>query len=400
MRAWLMVIACMATTALGGCGGGGGGGSTTSAAQPLVAVALNLSQPRVEIGKKIFEDPSLSASGKMSCASCHVLANGHADPTGTFLPLGGPNLDRQGLRSSPMLHYLYANREFRFENGEPFGGFTWDGRANSLAEQAAGPFFSDVEMANLDLADVMAKIRNATWFAEFLATYEVPAGASDETIFESVKTAIATYQLGETDYRLFNSKYDRVLDGNDQLTAAEARGLGLFNDPNKGNCAACHTSTPQANGDKPLFTNFGYYALGVPRAASVKNLSDPTFFDLGLCGPNRHDLAGRADLCGKFKTPSLRNIEVSGPYFHNAAIATLEDAVRFHVTRDTDAGRWYPMNGGVVKPYNDLPEQYHGNVVRIAPFNRSAGDAPALSEAEIGDVVAFLRTLTDVIEDP
>lgn len=388
------VAGLSAALALAACGGNS---AAPSAVVASAAAALDLSPARVEIGKLIFEDPSLSASGAQSCASCHEAARAHADPVGTFLPMGGPALDQQGLRSSPMLHYLYANREFRFENGEPFGGFTWDGRADTLASQAAGPFFAAVEMANTNVADVMAKVRAASWFASFLTTFGVSASDSDESLFETLKVAIATYQLGDSDYLLFNSKYDRVLDGQATLTEAEARGLALFNDPNKGNCAACHTSTPQANGDKPLFTNFGYYALGVPRNASVRTTSYPSFFDLGLCGPNRNDLSTRAELCGKFKTPSVRNVELSGPYFHNAAISTLEDAVRFHVSRDTDAARWYPTQGGVVQKFNDLPPAYQTNVTRIAPFNRSEGQAAALDESEVADVVAFLKTLTDVI---
>lgn len=394
-------LALIATTlaAIGGCGGGAtpltGEVTAVSRAQQAVS-ALVLSADRVEIGRQIFNDPSLSASGAMSCATCHVASRAHADAPGGFLPLGGPGMDQQGLRSSPTTHYLFANSAFRFENNLPVGGFTWDGRADTLIDQAAGPFFESVEMANTDLPDLMSKVRRAGWFNAFLTTFGLARDASNEVLFEGIKQALATYELGDGDYRLFNSKFDRSLDGQTALSEQELRGHALFNDPAKGNCTACHTGSNQADGGKPLFTNFAYYALGVPRNASIRN-QDPNFFDLGLCGPNRKDLAGRADLCGKFKTPTLRNVELTAPYFHNAAINDLADAVRFHVTRDTDPARWYPAAGGVPAKYNDLPVQYQGNLVRTAPFDRQSGQAPALSEAEIADVVAFLKTLTDVI---
>jgi cytochrome c peroxidase len=315
-----------------------------------------------------------------------------------FLPIGGPTMSGQGIRSSPTIGYLFANKAFRFENGEPFGGFTWDGRANSLAEQAGGPFFDHVEMANEDLADLMTRVRRAEWLVDFLNLFEIGANATDDQIFENMKLALASYEIGDSDYLLFNSKYDKVLTGEATLTAQEARGLALFEEPTKGNCTACHTSSMQSDFGKPLFTNFSYHALALPRSAATRNLN-ASFYDLGLCGPNRTDLASRTDLCGKFKTPTLRNVALTGPYFHNASIASLTDAVRFHVTRDTDPGRWYPTEDGEVQQYNDLPAAYRANIVRTPPFDRDAGDEAALTDSEIEDIVAFLHTLTDTFPE-
>eukprot|EP01041_Mallomonas_annulata_P039106 gene39106-62728_t len=107
-----------------------GGGATTST---VSATATPLS-----VAQALFAEKALSASGQQSCASCHTDDNAHADATGTVLPLGGLLMDQQGFRSSPSLMYLASNAAFRFDgNGLPFGGFTWDGRANSRAEQAA-----------------------------------------------------------------------------------------------------------------------------------------------------------------------------------------------------------------------------------------------------------------------
>ncbi len=155
-------------------------------------------------------------------------------------------------------------------------------------------------------------------------------------------------------------------------------------------------STP-VGGNRPLFTDNTFDNLGVPRNPEIKANADSNHYDLGLCGPTRTDLTGRTDLCGAFRVPSLRNVPRTAPYFHNGAIKTLTDAVRFYVRRDTNPEEWYPTdaNGAVLK-FNDLPVAYHANVnVTEAPYNRKPGDAPALNESEIADLVSFLNTLTD-----
>ena len=175
------------------------------------------------------------------------------------------------------------------------------------------------------------------------------------------------------------------------------RGLALFNDPAKGNCAACHPSARAADGSAPLFTDFSYDNLGVPRNTRIPATQDSTYFDLGLCGPDRTDLAARTDLCGAFKVPTLRNVATRKAFFHNGAFGNLTDVVRFYVTRDTNPDRWYPLNAdGTVDKFNDLPPAMRSNVnTAEAPYNRQPGMAPALNETEIADLVQFLGTLTD-----
>jgi len=172
--------------------------------------------------------------------------------------------------------------------------------------------------------------------------------------------------------------------------------LALFNDPDKGNCASCHTSTKGADGSHPLFTDFTYDNLGVPRNPEILANADPTYFDLGLCG--RDGLRDRTDLCGAFKVPTLRNVAIRKSYFHNGKFKSLKDVLTFYVQRDTNPEKWYPRNPDAsIKKFDDLPITYHANVnTTEGPYNRNPGDSPALSEAEINDVVVFLNTLTDV----
>ena len=103
-------------------------------------------------------------------------------------------------------------------------------------------------------------------------------------------------------------------------------------------------------------------------------------------------MSTRKDLCGAFRVPTLRNIAKTAPYFHNGAIKTLREAVKFYATRDTNPELWYPAG----QKFDDLPSQYQRNVnTTEVPYNRVAGDYPALDDSEIDDVVAFLTTLSD-----
>ena len=175
----------------------------------------------------------------------------------------------------------------------------------------------------------------------------------------------------------------------------ESRGLALFNRADKGNCAACHPSGRRSDGAPPLFTDFSYDNIGVPRNAAIAANADPAHFDLGLC--SRSELAARTDLCGAFRVPTWRNVAQRGSFFHNGRFATLKEALSFYVQRDTDPERWYPRRAdGSVERYDDTPATLRANVnTREPPFNRRPRDAPALSDAEIDDLIAFLHTLSD-----
>lgn len=384
------------TALLAGCGGGGDS-STQTDLTPTAQDSGNTATEaaRVAVGDLLFNDTRLSAAGNLACASCHVQDRGHADAQGVVLPLGGPGLDQPGLRSSPTLNYLNDNRAFAFDGqGRPHGGFTWDGRADSRAAQALGPLLAANEMAHASSAAVVARVRTLPYLAQLLSATGLATTASDAQVLDAVQTALQAYQSGDPDYQPYTSKFDAVQDGRASFTAQEARGLALFNSPQQGNCASCHSSTPPAGQTRALFTNFGYFALGVPRNRSAAT-ADPAFFDMGLCGPVRTDLAHRTDLCGQFKVPTLRNVALTAPYFHNSAVATLAEAVSFYATRDIDPARWYPMADGVVDKFNDLPISYRGNVNQQPPFGLQPGQPPRLSAQDVQDLVAFLQTLTD-----
>jgi len=375
------------------CGGGGAEPAATPAAP-----AVNQMSSAARLGAKIFADTSLSASGRQSCASCHDPAHGHAQSDSLAVQLGGPDGTTLGFRAAPSLRYLAGAGAFRFDkDGTAVGGFDRDGRAATLADQAKVPFLAPHEMANANPAEVIARLRQASYAAEFRGVFGDAIFDQPDQAYDRVAFALQQFQLEDPAFRPFDSKYDLFLAGKAQLNAQELRGMAMFNDPNKGNCAACHPSARGPNGAPPLFTDFSFDNLGVPRNFKIPATARADDFDLGLCGPDRTDLAARTDLCGAFKVPTLRNVATRKVFFHNGVFDNLTDVVTFYVTRDTDPARWYPRRAdGSIDKFNDLPAAYRANVnTSEAPYNRQPGMAPALNPQEIADVVAFLGTLTD-----
>ena len=386
-------IAAAATAVLALAACGGGGGSDASTANLPVQTTLS---PQAQLGELIFRDASLSASGRQSCASCHAEDHAHSPNSPLAVQLGGALLDQQGNRSAPSINYLSYGTPFAFAaDGTPTGGLFWDGRSSTLREQAGHPLLAANEMANTSKADVADKLSRAGYAAQFREVFGFDIFSRPDDAFDRLALALQAYQREDTGFRPFTSKYDEFLRGTTRLSAQETRGLALFNDPAKGNCLGCHPSAKSADGSFPLFTDFTYDNLGVPRNTALAQNADPSFFDLGLC--SRADLANRSDLCGAFKVPSLRNVALRQALFHNGRFATLKVALTFYVQRDTNPEKWYPVRSdGSVDKFDDLPPQYRANVNTVeVPYNGRRGDAPALSDAEVDDVIAFLQTLTD-----
>jgi cytochrome c peroxidase len=360
------------------------------------------------LGRTLFFDPSLSASGQMSCASCHDPAHAFGPPNALSVQFGGKDIRQPGLRAVPSLEYLQALPQFTehfFESDDegddsidngPTGGFTWDGRMDRARDQASFPLLSPFEMGNDSAADVVARARTAAYAGDLRKLYGDAIFDDSGKAFAAIGHALEVFQQSYRDFYPYSSKYDAYLAGRAQLTAQEARGLAVFNDPAKGNCGNCHRSTPGDDGTPPQFTDYGLIAIGVPRNRAIPANADARYFDLGLCGPLRTDLAGRAEYCGLFRTPSLRNVALRQTFFHNGLAHSLREAIAFYVERDTDPSKWYPRDadGGVDK-FDDLPAKYRANVNNEPPFGGKPGDSRVLSDSEIDDMVAFLQTLTD-----
>ena len=360
------------------------------------ALAPGLS-PIAALGEQLFRDESLSVSGRLACQSCHRPEFAHAAPPADFVSKGGPGEDRPGLRNSPSIRYASFTPPFGFDGeGKAFGGLFRDGRVETLVEQAKQPFLDSREMANATPAEVITRLRASPNAAQFRSVFGAQALDDPARAFASLAAAIGQYEVENPDFRRFDSKYDAWLAGRAKLTAQELHGLEVFEDPVKGNCAACHPSRPGADGSPPLFTDYTYDSVGVPRNGRIPANEDPAFHDLGLCGPERKDLMSRRDLCGAFKVPTLRNVARTAPYFHNGVFRELREVVDFYARRDTDPAEWYPAGARGPQKFDDLPADLHGFVnTTEVPYDRKPGGVPALSPAEVDDLVAFLKTLDD-----
>ena len=393
--------------------------------QPLSAVA--------QLGRQLFFDTALSASGKQSCASCHDPANGYNPPPGSGEVMrGGAEMNSPGFRPPPSLAYLYRQQPFSIgpdneenetitlqqlvalgqasqrakktaqstaqaaQNLVPTGGLFWDGRVNTLQQQADGPLFNPVEMDAGTPQRVAAIIERQPYSKVFLQlfgpnVFEDPKQTVSEALF-----AIARYQIEDPKFHAFNSKYDAWLQGKASLTPQEMRGYLAFNDVHKADCAACHLDQPTATGLPPLFTDTQYEALGVPRNPQIPANQNPHYFDIGLCGPFRTDMKDQTAYCGMFLTPTLRNVAQRPVYFHNGVYHSLKQVLDFYNFRDVQPGKIYPTVDGKVQKYDDLPPQYRANVdVTDPPLNRKLGGQPAMTAQDMRDIIAFLHTLND-----
>jgi cytochrome c peroxidase len=352
----------------------------------------------IGVGAQIFADPGISASGDLACATCHDPANADAQSNDLPVQLGGANRNVPGFRAVPSLRYVNFTPKFAFdEEGTPVGGFDRDGRASDLMTQAMRPLFSAREMANENIEALVGRLAGARYAGEFRAVFGQRIFDDHDATLRALVFALSQYEKFDPDFQPFDSKYDEFLRGSVRLAPAELRGLALFNRADKGNCAACHPSGRGHSGELPLFTDFSYDNLGVPRNPRIPATQEASYFDLGLCGPDRTDLAGERDLCGAFKVPTLRNVATRRVFFHNGRFITLRDALRFYVRRDTGATAFYPVAaGGTVEKFDDLPAELAGNVnTAEVPYDRKPGEAPRLSDDEIADLEAFLNTLTD-----
>ncbi|MDP9097317.1 MAG: cytochrome-c peroxidase, partial [Pseudomonadota bacterium] len=322
-------------------------------------------RPTVEelsaLGRKMFFDTGLSASGKQACSSCHDAKHAYGPPDNRVVQPGGPLLDRFGFRNAPSLRYLHSPIAFteHFYEAEPAGGKddqgptggrTWDGRVNSGHDQALMPLLDRNEMANASRQALFDRLRQAGYAETFRKAVSPPGEdvfTDPESTLVWMTVALETFEQSAADFHPFTSKFDAYLKDQVELSPAEQRGFALFNDMKKGNCASCHPSMHKSPSNHlPLFTDFGYVALAVPRNRDLPVNADTAFFDLGLCGPLRTDLKDRAEYCGMFRTPSLRNVALRKNYFHNGSMHSLRDVVEFYATRDTRRSKWYRDGAG------------------------------------------------------
>lgn len=335
-----------------------------------------------KIGKDIFFDKSLSNPEGQSCASCHIPENGFAN---NQIVSPGANTNLFGNRNTPTIAYSSFSPSFKYDNVEgnlvPVGGQFMDGRADNLAQQALGPLLNPLEMGNKTIGQIVTKIKKTDYWKRFKKVFR-KQNKSDEDIINNLTTALAAY---ESSYEVarFTSKYDYWLQGKANLSTLELQGFTVFERPDKGNCASCHTLKKKHKYDTPLFTDFTYDNIGVPVNPSNpyysldKNYNPfgDKYIDYGL---GKSSKIKEPRYLGMFKVPTLRNIELTSPYMHNGVFKTLREVVEFYNSRNTES-KW------------GKPEvSFNINQTELGNLN--------LNELDMDALVAFMKTLTDGYE--
>ena len=336
-----------------------------------------------ELGRLLFFEKRLSDPEGQACSDCHDPNVAFADPD-TGLPVSKGIVEgRYGKRNDMTITYASFVPPLCKDTIEDIwiGGLFWDGRANDLIEQAMGPPLNPLEMANGDTISIADKLEALEYAGLFKEVFGPDAFSGPSLTFHHMADAIAAYEMTE-EFRPFTSKYDHFLKGDAELTEKEMRGMGLFISELKGNCAACHPSDASPDGTPPLFTDFSYDNLGVPKNPENPFYTSPEdlkaegydFVDLGL-GATLNDPAEN----GKFRVPTLRNVAITPPYLHNGVFKTMFQVVSFYNSRD-------------VAPWPEPEVAENVNYDELGDLG--------LTNKEMEDIVAFLSTLTDGWEPP
>lgn len=262
--------------------------------QKLIAPVIPFTNPQtvegVKLGKKLFFDPILSGDNTMACATCHNPLNAFTDNTSLSTGIAG----KKGFRNAMPLFNLAWNFDERF---------AWDGKALSLERQALDPVSNPLEMHAI-WEEVIVKLKQNE---EYLELFNLAFG--DNTIITKELTSKALAQFQRTLISA-NSKFDKYLLGQANLTPQELNGFNVFMDENKGDCFHCH-----GDNNNPLWTDNIFHNNGL----------DATFTDLGLGA-----ISGDPKDNGKFKTPSIRNLAYTAPYMHDGRFKTLEEVINHY----------------------------------------------------------------------
>ena len=342
--------------------------------------------PQEELGKKLFFDTNLSTPPGQACAACHGPAVGYTGPDAAINAAGavyeGAVPGRFGNRKPPAAAYAGDSPILHWDGTKWVGGMFWDGRATGwtlgdpLAEQALGPFLNPLEQNNASPQVVIDKVLASSYKNLFLQVCTDPS-----TLYECMGRAIAAYERS-AEVSQFTSKYDYWLKGQAKLTGQEELGLALFR--GKAKCANCHV--------EPLFTDFTYDNLGVPKNPLNPFYNEPawnpageSWVDTGLGGflqAAGYDEAVWGPEWGKQKVPTLRNVDLRPAkkfvkaYGHNGYFKSLEEVVHFYNTRDVPGAGW------------PLPEiTVNINTAEMGNLGLNHGEELA--------IVAFLSTLSD-----
>ncbi|WP_373505638.1 cytochrome-c peroxidase [Aestuariivirga sp.] len=348
------------------------------------------------LGEALFFDVNLSRDRTQSCATCHSPDHAFIDPRDTAVGRAaslGDDGTSLGDRNAPSAAYAqFSPRPHRNAKGRWVGGLFLDGREPDLEGQAGGPPLNPIEMGMESKGAVVKRLReNPGYVTAFEAVFGPALFQSDETAYAAMTKAIAAFERTPA-FAPFDSKYDRFLRGQYNMTDEEELGRVLFFSNQFTNCNTCHQLKDIAGGEGETFSNYEFHNIGVPENTALRaaNGSAPGRVDLGLFDT----VNGKADAAqkGMFKTPTLRNVAVTGPYMHNGVFNDLRTVILFYNKYNSKAPRRQinPETGAPFAP-PEVPENISREELEFGP---------ALKDREIDALVAFLKTLTDQRHEP
>lgn len=343
------------------------------------------------LGEALFFDVNLSKDRTQSCATCHAPDHGFADARATAADraasLGGDG-HSLGDRNTPTASYARFSPLFgKNGKGRWAGGLFHDGREADLEGQAGGPPLNPIEMGMGSKSAIVARLKeNPDYVEAFERVFGAPVLQNDETAYAGVTKAIAAFERTAF-FAPFDSKYDRSLRGEDKLTDEEELGRVLFFSNQFTNCRTCHQLNVLAGGERETFSNYEFHNIGVPenKALRTANGARPGHVDFGLF--ENPAVKGDPAQKGKFKTPTLRNVAVTGPYMHNGVFTDLRTVILFYNKYNSKASRrQINPETGMVWAAPEVPENISREELEFGP---------ALKDREIDALIAFLKTLTD-----
>ena len=344
------------------------------------------------IGQALFFDTNLSQTRHQACGTCHepgkAFSDGRDNNVAGSVSLGDDGASL-GDRNTPSIAYANQIPEFHISaSGDFVGGFFLDGRSATMADQAGEPFLNPIEMGLPDRAAVIARVReNAGYVRSLQAHFGDDVFADDEKAFAAVVESIVTFERSDL-FSPFDSKYDRYLRGDYELSSEEELGRLLFFSQLI-SCHGCHLLDVREGGAEEMFTNHKYHNIGVPANNAVRLANGRHGIDQGLLANPAVDDPAHA---GKFRVPSLRNVAVTGPYMHNGVFQDLETAILFYdkyIVENQRSGR-NPETG---ERWEDpeIPETVDLELLQ---------QGQPITERRVSALVAFLRTLTDLRYEP
>lgn len=363
-------------------------------AAPSIAVAQSTDaitfESIEELGQALFFDVNLSKNRTQSCATCHDPANGFADAretrAGGAYSLGddGHSL---GDRNAPTAAYAMFSPKFgKAEDGAYIGGQFLDGREPDLAAQAGGPPLNPIEMGMPDKASIVARLQeNPDYVAALQAYFGTNIFTQSDAAYGAMASSLAAYET-TAEFAPFDSKYDRSLRGEYVMTTEEELGKLLFFSEQFTNCNQCHQLRGSQIAEQETFSDYKYYNIGVPTNVTgrTQNGVSVDTVDHGLMG---NPAVGDAAEDGKFRTPTLRNIAVTGPYMHNGVFSDLRTVILFYNKYNSKAA------ARQINPETNAPWAKPEVAGTLAVKELTIG--PALEDKRIDALVAFLETLTD-----